>query len=295
MNMYAVVGDCPSNEELALQIQAGDKQAEELLISQNEGYITNFALKYVQRCELEDMKQEGAMALLEAAKRFDPSYGTKLLTYATPAIESALIDYSSHNSLSMRVPTSRYHQLRKVAHVCAGAEDESEPALIRAVCEELEVSPKVAAELLREYRTLFCSRQLGDDVLFISSGGDPAKAYDRYMRRVLLLELMEDVMTPREMNLVRYYLGIGQPEGAGMTFQELAIRLNYNGPSGAEKAYKGALRKLKKELYSGAYGQWLSIQKAIREAMVEAEADSCCYMPPQTTWLDEKELAKQFI
>ena len=34
-----------------------------------------------------------------------------------------------------------------------------------------------------------------------------------------------------------------------MTFQELAIYLNYNGPSGAEKAYKAALRKLKRDLY----------------------------------------------
>ena len=37
-----------------------------------------------------------------------------------------------------------------------------------------------------------------------------------------------------------------------MTFQELAIYLNYNGPSGAEKAYKAALRKLKRDLYGGA-------------------------------------------
>lgn len=295
MNMYTVAEERSTNEELALQIQAGDKQSAELLISQNEGYITNLALKHVQRCELEDMKQEGAMALLEAAKRFDPSYGTKLLTYATPAIEAAMTDYGSYWALSLCVPSSRYHQLRKVAYVCAEAEDESEPALIRAVCEELEVSPKVAAELLKEYWMLFRSQQLGDDVLLISSGGDPAKTYDRNMRRVLLLELMEDVLTPREMNLVRHYLGIGQPNGEGMTFQELAIRLNYNSPSGAEKAYKGALRKLKKNLYSGTYGQWISIQKAIREATVEAEADSGCYMPPQTTWLDEKGLAEQFI
>lgn len=34
-----------------------------------------------------------------------------------------------------------------------------------------------------------------------------------------------------------------------MTFQELAIRLNYNGPSGA-KAYKAADAKLKRDLYS---------------------------------------------
>ena len=102
-------------------------------------------------------------------------------------------------------------------------------------------------------------------------------------------------MNPRELNLVRYYLGIGQPDEEGMTFQELAIRLNYNGPSGAEKAYKGALRKLKKELHSSTYGQWLSIQKAINKARAEAEADPGYYTTPQTTWLDDKDLAERFI
>ena len=295
MNMYTVAGDCPSNEELALRIQGGDKNAAELLLSQNEGYITELALKHSEWCELEDLKQEGAMALLEAVGRFDPARGTKLLTYATPAMESAMLAYGAHDSLTISIPSDRYHQLRKVAYVCAEAQDESEPALIDAVCEELGVSPKVAVELLKEYRTLFNIWLLGDKVDYISYGGDPSKAYDRYMRRVLLLQLMEEVLKPRELNLVRHYLGIGPPDEEGMTFQELAIRLNYNGPSGAEKAYKSALRKLKKELYSGAYGQWLSIQKAINKARAEAEADPGYYMPPQTTWIDEKDLAERFI
>ncbi|MCF2619991.1 sigma-70 family RNA polymerase sigma factor [Candidatus Agathobaculum pullicola] len=294
-NMYNIAGDCPSNEDLVLRIQAGDRKAADLLISQNEGYLTELALKNTEWCEIEDLKQEGAMALLEAAKQFDLSYGTKLLTYATPAMESAMMDYGTHGALTISIPPSRYHQLRRVAYVCAEAQDESEPALIDAVCKQLEVSPKVAAELLKEYRTVFNIWLLGDRVNYISYGGDPAKDYDRYMRRVLLLQLMEDVLKPRERNLVRYYLGIGQPDEEGMTFQELAIRLNYNGPSGAEKAYKSALRKLKKELYSGSYGQWRSMQKAINKARAEAEADHGYYVPPQTTWIDEKDLAEQFI
>lgn len=87
-NMYAVAGDCPGNEELALQIQTGDRSAAELLVARNEGYLTDLAKGHTAWCELEDLKQEGAMALLAAAERFDPSYGTKLLTYATPAIEA---------------------------------------------------------------------------------------------------------------------------------------------------------------------------------------------------------------
>ena len=213
-------------------------------------------------------------ALLDAAGHFDPTHGTKLLTYATPVMEAAMMDYAAQYSSSLSIPVSRYNQLRRVAYLCAEACDASDAELVKAVRGELNVSAKVAGALIKEYRTLFCVRQLGDDVFSVSCGGDPAVAYDRLMRRTLLMQRMEEVLTPRELNLVRSYLGIGQPNGVGLTFQELAIRLNYNGPSGAEKAYKAALRKLKKDLYGGAYGRWLSAQKAIRAAKAEAEQDA---------------------
>ena len=115
------------------------------------------------------------------------------------------------------------------------------------------------------------------------------------MRWTLLMQRMEEVLTPRELNLVRSYLGIGQPDEIGMTFQELAIYLNYNGPSGAEKAYKAALRKLKKDLYSGAYGRWLSAQKAIRAAKAEAEQDAGYDAMSQRTWWEDKNLTEHFL
>ena len=102
---------------------------------------------------------------------------------------------------------------------------------------------------------------------------------------------MEEVLTPRELNLVRSYLGIDQPNEVGMTFQELAIYLNYNGPSGAEKAYKSALRKLKRDLCGGAYGRWLSAQKAIRAAKAEVERIVGYDATPQRTWWEEQALA----
>ena len=288
-NMYTVAGDGPCNEELTLRMQAGDKNAAGRLVSQNEGYLTDLARAYTPWCEMEDLKQEAALALLDAARHFDPVYGTKLLTYATPVMEAALSDYAAQYSSSLSIPISRYNQLRRVAYLCAEGWDSSDAELVKVVCGELNVSAKVAGALIKEYRTLFCVRQLGDDVFSVSCGGDPAVAYDRLMRRTLLMQRMEEVLTPRELNLVRSYLGIGQRDD-GMTFQELAIRLNYNGPSGAEKAYKAALRKLKKDLYVGAYGRWLSAQKAIRAAKAEAEQDAGHGTTPQRTWLDEKEL-----
>lgn len=290
-NMYTAARDCPCNEDLAQRIQTGNKNAAELLISRNEGFLTKLAQEYTPWCELEDLKQEGALALLEAARRFNPAYGAKLLTYATPVIEAAMADYAAQYSSSLSIPTSRYNQLRRVARLCAEVQDTSEA---ETVCEELNVSAKVAESLIKECRTLFYVQQLGDDVFSVSYGGDPAVAYDRHMRQTLLLQQIENVLTPRELNLVCIYLGIGQPDDTGMTFQKLAIRLNYNGPSGAEKTYKTALRKLKKDLYVGAYGRWLAIQKAIRAAKAEVEQDAGYYITPQRTWWEEQELDNRF-
>ena len=300
MSMYRCDDFCPSNEELALRIQDGDPQAAPLLLSQNEGYLTMLATSYCEQFSqdflVDDLKQEGALALLDAATRFDFSYGTKLLTYATPAIETAMRDCAAQGSFSLSFPMDRYRQLRQVAFLYATHEQEdAEEDLLTAIQEKLEVSVKVAKRLLEEYRTVFQIESLGERVFDLSCGGDPARAYDRFMRRTLLLQRMGEVLSPRELNLVRCYLGIGQPNEQSMTFQELAIRLNYNGPSGAEKTYKAAIRKLRKQLKGGAYGQWLSIQKALRRARAEAEADSGYYVPPQTTWLDEKELAERFL
>ena len=158
-NMYTVAGDGPCNEKLALRIQAGDKNAAERLISQNEGYLTELARAYTPWCELEDLKQEAALVLLDAARRFDSAYGTKLLTYATPAIEAALSDYAARYSSSLSIPISRYNQLRRVAYLCAEGWDSSDAELAKVVCGELNVSAKVAGVLIKEYRTLCCTQR----------------------------------------------------------------------------------------------------------------------------------------
>ena len=158
----------------------------------------------------------------------------------------------------------------------------SEAELLSRIVEKLQVSEPVARSLLLESRTLFQSYDFGDRVFTVSCGGDPAKAYGRQMQMRLLFQRIGEVLSPRELNLVRCHLGIGQPEEQGMTFQELAIRLNYNGPSGAEKAYKNAIRKVKQHLHGGAYGRWLDIQQTLQEAQREAGRESTPYTPQKT-------------
>ena len=288
----AAARDRPTNEELVQRLQGGDPSAAEELLRQNSGYLTVLAKQYdkaVRGPSLEeDLKQEGALALLKAAEQFDPSMGNRFLTYATPAIQAAMRDCAAGSTLPLTIPSGRYHQLRQVLRFMAEDEKESEAELLSRIVEKLQVSEPVARSLLLESRTLFQSCDLGDQVFTVSCGGDPAEAYDRQMRRKLFFQRIEEVLSPRELNLVRCHLGIGQPEEQGMTFQELAVRLNYNGPSGAEKAYKNAIRKVKQHLHGGAYGRWLDIQRSLREAQREAGEESG-YCTPQRTWREQKQ------
>ena len=288
----AAARDRPTNEELVQRLQGGDPSAAEELLRQNSGYLTVLAKQYdktVRGPSLEeDLKQEGALALLKAAEQFDPSMGNRFLTYATPAIQAAMRDCAAGSTLPLTIPSGRYHQLRQVLRFMAEDEKASEAELLSRIVEKLQVSEPVARSLLLESRTLFQSCDLGDQVFTVSCGGDPAEAYDRQMRRKLFFQRIEEVLSPRELNLVRCHLGIGQPEEQGMTFQELAVRLNYNGPSGAEKAYKNAIRKVKQHLHGGAYGRWLDIQRSLREAQREAGEESG-YCTPQRTWREQKQ------
>ena len=286
--MYRVGGACPSNEELAAQIKDGDHDSAALLLSRNEGFLSSKAAKLCGQYSLsdiaDDLKQEGALALLSAAKTYDPSSGTKLLTYAAGAVRSAMSDYIAECVLPVRLPPSRYHQLRQVAYLCITASEEaSEAELIEQICKSEHVSAKTARSLLLEYRSIFGAVSLDDPAFSVGRGGDPAKVYDAFMRKKLLLQLMEQVLSPRELNVIKYHLGLDQPDEQEMTFAELAVRLNYNGPSAAEKVFKRAVKKLRSGLNSGEYGAWVAANRAIRKAKREAQ-ERQGYVPPQVGW-----------
>ena len=71
--MYHVDGACPDNETLTHRVQEGDGSAVALLLSRNEGYLTSCAAKLCRQYNcpamLEDLKQEGALALIDAAQQ----------------------------------------------------------------------------------------------------------------------------------------------------------------------------------------------------------------------------------
>ena len=78
-------GKTLSNEQLVLRIQAGDNSAENMLQlwQQNKGYIVNVARKFSKYAEMEDLEQEGYIALCNAVQGYKIDQGMSFISYAT--------------------------------------------------------------------------------------------------------------------------------------------------------------------------------------------------------------------
>ena len=74
-------------EELIAASQAGDKEASELLVSENSGLIWSVANRFLGRgTEADALYQLGCLGFLKAVDGFDLEYGTQFSTYAVPKI-----------------------------------------------------------------------------------------------------------------------------------------------------------------------------------------------------------------
>lgn len=76
-----------SQEDLIRRAQSGDKEASEILVTENAGLVWSVARRFMGRgTEPEDLYQLGCLGFLKAVNGFDLEYGTQFSTYAVPKI-----------------------------------------------------------------------------------------------------------------------------------------------------------------------------------------------------------------
>ncbi len=106
-----------ADEEITLTraVQAGDKVARARLIESNMRLVINIAKTYRNRAiQLEDLIQEGAIGLMQAAERFDPEKGFRFSTYATHWIRQAIGRAIDNKSKAIRLPAHVSQSLRRI-------------------------------------------------------------------------------------------------------------------------------------------------------------------------------------
>ena len=106
-----------AEEEITLTraVQSGDRMAKQRLIESNMRLVINIAKTYRNRAiPLEDLIQEGAIGLMQAAERFDPDKGFRFSTYATHWIRQSIGRAIDNKSKAIRLPAHVSQSLRKV-------------------------------------------------------------------------------------------------------------------------------------------------------------------------------------
>lgn len=100
------------------RIQAGyDRDAQEHLVRANIGWIATIAKKfYHQGVEMDDLVQEGCLALLKAAQQFDLSSNFRLTTLATWKIRQVLQRCIENTGMTIRLPAHRHELMRRLKH-----------------------------------------------------------------------------------------------------------------------------------------------------------------------------------
>ena len=109
-----------AEEEIHLTraVQRGDLNAKQRLIESNMRLVINIAKTYRNRTiPLEDLIQEGAIGLMQAAERFDPDKGYRFSTYATHWIRQAIGRAIDNKSKAIRLPAHISQSIRKIERI----------------------------------------------------------------------------------------------------------------------------------------------------------------------------------
>ena len=140
---------------LGRRIVQGNEHALQELVEGNLRLVVQVALKYRGHgLPLADLINEGNLGLLHAARKFDPTRGTRFITYAVWWIRQAIMHALAAGGGIVRLPVKQAEMLAKLRRVFAAIQQATgtDPT-VDALAQALEMPPADVADLLRAYRS----------------------------------------------------------------------------------------------------------------------------------------------
>lgn len=197
--------------------------ARDTLVKHNLRLVISLAKKYRTNSNFEDIIAEGNIGLLQAAERFEPSFGAKFSVYAAWYIKQRILRHHSILGRSFRVPShvhvllARYHKLLDEFKQ-AGQEEPS----IELIAEKLGITCKKALTLQAvSAPTVSLQTPLSDteadgatlEHVIPDPTQDTRTCFDLKHNTDLLQGFLAQ-LTPRERDIISLRFGLGSREPA---------------------------------------------------------------------------------
>lgn len=141
---------------LTVAARNGSREAREKLVEANMRLVINIARSYHCRTlPLEDLIQEGALGLIQAIERFDPTRGFRFSTYATHWIRQAIGRAIDAKSKAIRLPSHVSQTLRKIESIRESLTNElgQEPS-VEQISTAIGMTPARVASLIQASQEL---------------------------------------------------------------------------------------------------------------------------------------------
>jgi RNA polymerase primary sigma factor len=232
INRYPIL--TPQQEiDLAGQLQTGDAEARDKMITSNLRLVVSIAKQFRNRgLAYGDLIAEGSLGLIKAVETFDTGKGCRLGTWASWWIKQAIQRALHNNTKTVRIPTYMIELIGKLkeAQTDLTAKLGRKPD-ISEIADEMELPTHNLMNIRKAMNSSYSTEQgLGNDLMctlsdFLQDNRvvPPEEAFFKKIQIDRIRELL-DAISEREAEVLRMRFGLDSREP--MTLREIGEQLS---------------------------------------------------------------------